>query len=63
MYIGINLFPDFVSAYLIITTEKRFTPSLDFTETFFCNKNVQVPKFQSSQVKITYDTNFNKIFD
>ena len=44
-------------------TEKRFTPSLDLTETFFLNKNVQVPKFPSNQIKTTYDTNFSKKFD
>ena len=41
-------------------TEKRFTPSLDLTETFFLNKNVHVPKFSSNDIKTTFDTNFKK---
>ena len=41
-------------------TEKRFNPSLDLTKTFFLNKNVQLPKFQSNHIKTTYDTNFKK---
>ena len=42
---------------------KSFNPSMNLTDIFNFNKNLQVPTFEKNSISTTYDTNFGKHYN